>query len=50
MVAQAAATVQQLEELQIKDNSSVIIDFDIFNINNPPNEFKYKDLLKTEDK
>jgi len=31
-------------------NLSVTIDFDAFNINNPPNEFKYKDLLKTEDK
>ena len=50
MVAQAAATVQQLEALQIKDNSSVTIDFDTFNINNPLNKFKYRNLLKTEDK
>ena len=49
-VARAAATVQQLEASQIKNHSSPTFNFDTCNIENPPNELKYKDLIKSNDK
>ena len=44
--ARAVAAVQQLEASQLKYHPSPTFNFDSFNIENPPNELKYKDLLQ----
>ena len=46
-VARAASTVQHIEETQTKEHSYPIFNFDQCDVNNPPNELKHKDLIKS---
>jgi len=48
--ARAAATIQQMEDFQMKNHPSCTYDFDSYTIENPLTELKYKDLLQSEDK
>ena len=49
-VAWAVSTVQQLEAMPIKNQASPTFNFDKHDIYNPPNELKYEDLIKSEDR
>ena len=49
-VARAAATIQQHEAVQMKNHDPVTCNFQGFDIFNPPNQLKCKNLLLTEDK